>query len=247
MNTYVNGLTLDETVEEVHAIVRRGVPTQHVVINASKINLMEKDERLREIVSSCPLINADGASIVWASRQLGVPVPERVAGIDLFLRLAEESSKCGYRIFLFGATEEVVLKVRRELESRFPGIIIAGTRNGYFKEEDDSSIVREIRACRPDLLFVGFSSPKKEYWISEHLNELGVPFAMGVGGSFDVLAGKTKRAPRWMQRCGLEWFYRFAQEPHRLWRRYIVGNFKFVRLVSRYKPARRQSGGASES
>ena len=235
LNTYVNALTVDESVAEVEKIIARGTPTQHVVINASKVNLMEDDPGLREIVNACPLINADGASIVWAARVLGVPLEERVTGIDLFLRLVEMAPEKGWGVYLFGAKEEVVRKVKETLEGRFPGIRIVGVRNGYFTEEDEPGIVADMAASGADLMFVAFSSPKKEYWVHGHLNEIGIPFVMGVGGSFDVVAGVTDRAPRWMQEHGLEWFYRFIQEPGRLWRRYIVGNVRFVALLLKYK------------
>ena len=235
LNTYVNDLTMDETVAEVERIVEAGVPTQHVVVNASKVNLMEDDPELRSIVNECPLINADGASIVWAARILGIPLRERVTGIDLFLRMVELAPQKGWGVYLFGAKEEVVRKVKSILEERYPGIRIVGVRNGYFTEDEEPTIVADMAASGADLMFVAFSSPKKEYWVHRYLDRIGIPFVMGVGGSFDVVAGVTARAPVWMQRCGLEWFYRFIQEPGRLWRRYVMGNARFVALVLRYK------------
>lgn len=239
LNTYVNDLTMDETVAEVERIVEAGEPTQHVVINASKVNLMEADPELREIVNACPLINADGASIVWAARMLGVPLRERVTGIDLFLRLVELAPEKGWGVYLFGAREEVVQRVRSIFEEKYPGIRIVGCRNGYFTEDDGPAIVADMAASGADLMFVAFSSPKKERWVHKYLDCIGIPFVMGVGGSFDVVAGVTARAPAWMQRCGLEWFYRFIQEPGRLWRRYVVGNSRFVALVLRYRFSRK--------
>lgn len=239
LNTYVNDLTMGETVVEVERIVEAGVPTQHVVINASKVNLMEADPELREIVNACPLVNADGASIVWAARVLGVPLRERVTGIDLFLRLVELAPKKGWGVYLFGAKEEVVQRVRSIFEEKYPGIRIVGARNGYFTEADEPAIVADMAASGADLMFVAFSSPKKEYWVHKYLEQVGIPFVMGVGGSFDVVAGVTARAPAWMQRCGLEWLYRFLQEPGRLWRRYVVGNARFVALVIRYRFSRK--------
>ncbi len=235
LNTYVNALTLDESVAEVEGIIERGVPTQHVVVNASKVNLMEADPELAEIVNACPLINADGASIVWAAKRLGVPVTERVAGIDLFLRLVDVAAEKGYGIYLFGAKEEVVAKVKAIFEEAYPNLRICGYRNGYFTEEDEPRIVADMAASGADMMFVAFSSPKKERWVHKYLDATGIPFVMGVGGSFDVVAGVTDRAPKWMQDHGLEWFYRFIQEPGRLWKRYIVGNTKFVLLTHRYK------------
>jgi len=233
LNTYVDIQSFDETIELLGAVIKKRTPVQHVVLNASKINLMQEDEELKEIVNSCSIINADGASIVWAAKQLGVPVKERVAGIDLFNELVRLAPEKGWRIYLFGAKDEVVKRVREIFLEKYPGIVIAGIRGGYFSEEESGEIVSQIAASNSDILFVAFSSPKKEYWIHTHLNDLNVPLAMGVGGSFDVIAGMTRRAPLWMQKRGLEWFYRFIQEPRRMWKRYIVGNFKFVRLVWR--------------
>lgn len=239
LNTYVNALTLDETIKEVEKIIGRGVPTQHVVVNASKVNLMEVDNELAKIVNDCPLINADGASIVWAAKKLGVPLTERVTGIDLFQELVKLSAEKGYKIYLFGAKEEVVVKVKAIFEERYSGIRIVGYRNGYFTEADESQIVADMAASGADMMFVAFSSPKKEYWVHKYLDQVGIPFVMGVGGSFDVVAGVTDRAPKWMQDHGLEWFYRFIQEPGRLWKRYIVGNAKFVLLTLKYKHAKK--------
>lgn len=242
LNTYVNALTMNETVEAVEGIIERRVPTQHVVINASKINLMESDLCLREIVNTCPLVNADGASILWAAKRLDVPLAERVTGIDLFHRLIELAAEKGYGVYLFGAKEVVVQKVKTILEERYPGIRIVGYRNGYFTEADEPSIVEDMASSGADMMFVAFSSPKKEYWVHKYLDQAGVPFVMGVGGSFDIVAGVTERAPRWMQEHGLEWFYRFIQEPRRLWKRYIVGNAKFVILTYRYVLSRKKGG-----
>ena len=240
MNTYVNALSMDETVAEVEGIVERGVPTQHVVINASKVNLMEDDEMLRGIVNSCPLINADGASIVMAAKRLDVPLTERVTGIDLFLRLVERAQQRDWGIYLFGAKEDVVQRVRAIFEDAFPGIRVVGCRNGYFSEADEPEIVADMAASGADLMFVAFSSPKKEYWVHKYLEQIGIPFVMGVGGSFDVVAGVTDRAPKWMQDHGLEWFYRFVQEPGRLWKRYVVGNARFVALVRKYRKMQKE-------
>ena len=235
LNTYVNAMSMDETVDAVEEMIERRVPVQHVVINALKVNLMRKDENLRKIVNECPLINADGASIVLAAKMLKIPLKERVAGFDLFVRLVQEASDKNYKIYLFGAREEVVKKVKAIFERKYPTLQIVGYRNGYFTEADEPEIVKNMAESGADMMFVAFSSPKKEYWIRRYLKELNIPFVMGVGGSFDVIAGTTKRAPLWMQKCGMEWFYRFIQEPGRLWRRYLVGNISFILYVLQYK------------
>jgi N-acetylglucosaminyldiphosphoundecaprenol N-acetyl-beta-D-mannosaminyltransferase len=234
-NTYVDALTMEETIKRVETIIRNQVPVQHVVINASKINLMQKDEKLTQIVNNCPIINADGASIVWAARLLNIPVKERVTGIDLFVRLIHVADQKGYKVFLFGAKEKVVKKVEDNFRQQYKNLQIVGRRNGYFSIQEEQQIAEEIRKAKPDMLFVAFSSPKKEYWIKKYLDFMKVPFVMGVGGSFDVIAGVTSRAPKWMQGLGLEWLYRFMQEPRRMWKRYIIGNFKFVLLTVKTK------------
>lgn len=228
LNTYIDALTMDETISEVEKIIARGVPTQHVVINANKVNLMNEDPELKRIVNECPLINADGISILWAAKVLGLPIKERVTGIDLFLNLVKVASEKGYKIYLFGAKEEVVRKVKKVFEEEYPTLQIVGYRNGYFTEEDEPEIVKNMAESGADMMFVAFSSPKKEYWINKYIDQLNIPFVMGVGGSFDVVAGVTERAPKWVQIRGFEWLYRLVQEPRRMWRRYVIGNAQFI-------------------
>lgn len=235
LNTYVNALSMEETISEVERIIALRQPTQHVVINASKVNLMRRDETLRQIVNACPLINADGASIVWAAKKLGVPLKERVTGIDLFLNLVKLAAEKGYKIYLFGAKEEVVQKVKEIFTNQYPTLQIVGIRNGYFTEDDEPEMVNAMAQSGADMMFVAFSSPKKEYWVNRYLRQLNIPFVMGVGGSFDVVAGVTNRAPKWMQNHGLEWFYRFIQEPRRMWKRYVGGNAAFIRYTYQLK------------
>ncbi|MFS0765087.1 WecB/TagA/CpsF family glycosyltransferase [Peribacillus phoenicis] len=224
LNFYVDSVDMDETISRIEKIIEIGNPTQHVVVNASKAVLLQKDQKLREIVNNCELVNADGQSIVWASKFLGNSLPERVTGIDIMERLLQTSSKKGYKVYFFGAKEEVV----KHYKKVYPSLEVVGYRNGYFELEDESEIVRNISISSADILLVGFSSPMKEYWLSKYNKQLNVPFQMGVGGSFDIIAGVTKRAPKWMQNVGLEWFYRFIQEPGRMGRRYFIGNLKFL-------------------
>lgn len=245
LNTYIDALSMEETISEVEKIIERGVPTQHVVINANKVNLMNKDPELKRIVNDCPLINADGISILWAAKILGLPIKERVTGIDLFLNLVKVASEKGYKIYLFGAREEVVKKVKEVFEKEYPNLQIVGYRNGYFTEEDEPEIVKNMAESGADMMFVAFSSPKKEYWINKYINQLGIPFVMGVGGSFDVVAGVTERAPQWVQIRGFEWLYRLVQEPKRMWRRYVIGNAQFVGYTFKAKIEQEQKDGKS--
>lgn len=226
---------MEETLCEIEKYIINKSCVQHVVINAGKVNLMQEDDRLTEVINNCPLINADGQSIVWGAKILGNELPERVAGIDIFAELVRISSEKGYKPYFFGATEEVVSTVVNKFKNIYPSLEIAGYRNGYFTEDESKKIAEDIRNSNADILFVAFSSPKKEYWINENMSIMQVPFAMGVGGSFDVIAGKTSRAPKWMQKYGLEWFYRFIQEPRRMFKRYIIGNIKYCLLILKEK------------
>lgn len=235
LNSYVDNLTLTETMENIEDIIQKRVPTQHVVINANKINLMEKDPTLAAIVNDSPLINADGSSILLAGKILGKPLVERVTGIDLYMELLVLCEEKRYRPYFFGATQEVIEDMLEIVKNDYPRLRIAGYRNGYFEENSSLEITREIRKTKADVLFVAFSSPKKEYWIHNYLTELSVPFVMGVGGSFDILAGKTKRAPAVWQKLGMEWAYRFIQEPKRMGHRYLVGNSIFIHRVFKEK------------
>ena len=229
----IDPLTFDETVSEIDRLIRVGEPAQHCAVNAAKVVMLQQDSRLRDIVAGCRLVNADGQSVVWASKLLGRPLPERVAGIDLFQALLSLAAQRGYSAYFLGAKPEVIHKVGTRASMEHPRLRIAGLRDGYFSANETGAVVESIREASPDMLFVGMPSPKKEYWLAENLKSLGVPFTMGVGGTFDVYAGVVKRAPLWMQRSGFEWAARLLQEPRRMWKRYLVTNARFGWLVVR--------------
>jgi N-acetylglucosaminyldiphosphoundecaprenol N-acetyl-beta-D-mannosaminyltransferase len=231
MGCHIDNLTMEETLQRIDGFIKTGLPHQHVVVNVDKLVKANRDEELRSIINGCALINADGMPVVWASRLLGKGLKERVAGIDLFEALMERASETGWRVFLLGAKEEVVSEVNKLYSLKYPSLTIAGYRNGYWRQEQEAGVVEQIKSARPDLLFVAISSPKKEQFLGHYQAELKVPFAMGVGGTFDVAIGKVKRAPRWMQKSGLEWFYRFMQEPRRMFRRYFVDDMAFLWLL----------------
>jgi N-acetylglucosaminyldiphosphoundecaprenol N-acetyl-beta-D-mannosaminyltransferase len=226
----VDNLTLAETVDRVEEMIQCGPTHQHVVVNVDKIVKLQRDPALREAILGCDLINADGQPVVWASRLLGRPLKERVTGVDLFDALIDRCRVRGFRPYLLGARQEVVEKVAAILK---PRVQLAGWRNGYWTQEEEAAVVASIRQTRPDILFVAMSSPKKELFLKRWKGELQVPFVMGVGGTFDVVAGLVGRAPGWMQRCGLEWLYRLGQEPRRMWRRYLVDDMAFFGLLAR--------------
>jgi N-acetylglucosaminyldiphosphoundecaprenol N-acetyl-beta-D-mannosaminyltransferase len=232
LNIPMDALTMIETLEKVDSAITLNKQIHHTVVNAGKVVLMQTDKELEKSVVEADIINADGKAIVWAANLLGLKLPERVSGIDLMEQLVMRSFEKGYKCFFFGATEEVVTKLVNIYKMQYSEDMIAGYRNGYFKKEDEDKIALQIAESGANILFVAITSPKKEIFLNTYKNKLtNVNFIMGVGGSFDVIAGKVKRAPLWMQNSGLEWFYRVVQEPKRMWKRYLVGNTKFICLI----------------
>ena len=222
--------TMEETLINIENSIENNVFTQHSVVNVAKLVNMRSDNDLRDSVSACDIINIDGMGIVLGARFLGFKVNERVAGIDLFYKLLELSEKKNYPVFLLGAEEEVLNKTITEIKNIYKDIKLSGFHHGYFWDEEES-VVKQIRDSGAKLLFVAITSPKKENFINKWHKELGVSFVMGVGGTFDIVAGKTSRAPKWMQERGLEWLFRLLQEPERMWKRYLVTNTKFAFLL----------------
>jgi N-acetylglucosaminyldiphosphoundecaprenol N-acetyl-beta-D-mannosaminyltransferase len=245
LGTPIDNLSMTETLDYIASAIRDGHHLHHTVVNAGKIVAMQKDPQLRESVINADLINADGQGVVWASRLLGKPLKERVAGIDLMDKLVLMANRDHYKVFFFGAREEIVKSVVRHYSDLFSPDIIAGYRNGYFKKEEESAIARQIADSGANILFVAISSPTKENFLYQNRETLQkVNFIMGVGGSFDVVSGLVKRAPRWMQKAGLEWLYRVYQEPRRMFKRYMVGNARFIALVLKSKFRTNSNGTA---
>lgn len=245
-NCILDPLTMSETLCCVECIIRMKKPSQHVVINVAKLILMQKDEKLRNIINSCELINADGQGIVWGAKLLGYNVPERVTGIDLFIKLVSLAAEKGYRLYFLGAKEHVVKRVVESFLSEYPELQIAGFRNGYFNGAEKDQVIDDVARSGADILFLAINSPQKEYFLNENLQKLNVSFVMGVGGSFDVVSGDILRAPLWMQDAGLEWFFRFANEPRRLFKRYLNSNLLFLGMLLRARILGKEKYGCGE-
>lgn len=228
----IDPLTMSETIHKVdEEYIQAKTPLHLMGVNADKINLCQSDQRLMRIVNECGIINADGASVVLAGKYLGIDIPERVAGIDLMQELLKLCQEKGYSTYFLGAKEEVLQKMLSNFREQYPKLQIAGSRNGYFSDDELPKIMDAIRLASPSVVFVGITSPKKEYIVEEFIdNGLNAVF-MGVGGSFDVLSGTIPRAPKWMQKANLEWLFRVANEPRRLFKRYFVGNMTFIRQI----------------
>ena len=231
MGAPVDPWTMGQTVDATDALIKDGRFAHLIGVNADKLLQMRDDPEMDACVRRCEVVNADGASMVMAAKKLGVELPGRVAGIDLMWELCALAEREGHRVYLLGAKAEVVKRTAEVLAERYPGMAIVGYRDGYFNDEEFDSVVAEVEEARPDIVFVGITSPKKERLI-ERFRELGARGAfVGVGGSFDVVSGNIPRAPMWMQRANLEWLFRMMQEPKRLVKRYVVGNTRFYLLL----------------
>ncbi|WP_315925081.1 WecB/TagA/CpsF family glycosyltransferase [Mesorhizobium sp. SP-1A] len=230
---HLDAVTMEEVVERCRVAILTRDTLLLSVVNAAKIVKARADPVLRNSLMEGNLMLADGQSVVWASRFLGRPLPERVAGIDVFQRLLQLAHDEQRSIYLLGARPDVLEALRRRLETRYPGLRVAGARAGYFADGEAETVAAAIRACRPDMLFLGMTSPKKEIFLGRFGPSLGVPVLHGVGGSFDILAGVTQRAPVLWQKAGMEWAYRVLQEPRRLWWRYLSTNTAFLALTLR--------------
>ncbi|MFS0821577.1 WecB/TagA/CpsF family glycosyltransferase [Bacillus sp. 1P02SD] len=208
--------------------------TYLVTCNVDHIMNVQKDSKFREIYNNADLIVADGVPVVWASKLLGNPLKEKISGSDIIPKLANKLVEKNYSLFFLGADEGVAAKAAENLKENYPKIKVVGTYSpsyGFEKNEGEiKRIIEMINNSKPDLLFVGVGSPKQEKWIYKYYQDLQVPVSIGVGATFDFLAGNVKRAPLFMQKSGLEWFWRLIQEPKRLWKRYLVNDSKFIIL-----------------
>ena len=233
-------MTLAQALERCERQIEAGGHAQQVSINAAKIVALRDDPRLRMVVDRAALVNADGVSVVWASRALGDPLPERVTGINLMYELIALAERRNWSVYLLGARREMLERAVARLRMRHPGLTIAGYRDGYFDDAASAVLCADVRATAPDVVFVAMGSPRTERWLGEHGHALGAALTMGVGGAVDVLAGKARRAPAAFQRLGLEWLYRLAQEPRRLLGRNLK-SVTFWRMVAGELIARRRS------
>ena len=242
MGAPVDPWTMGQTVAATDALIKDGRFAHLIGVNADKLLQMRDDAEMDACVRRCEVVNADGASMVMAANKLGVPLPERVAGIDLMWELCALAEREGHRVYLLGAKAEVVEKTAAVLAGKYPGMTICGYRDGYFGNDEFDAVIAQVEETKPDIVFVGITSPKKERLI-ERFRELGAKGAfVGVGGSFDVVSGNIPRAPMWMQRANLEWLFRMVQEPKRLVKRYVVGNTRFYLLLR--KEAKRSKSNA---
>lgn len=230
---YLDAVRMEDVIDRCHAALASRSRMLLGVLNAAKIVKLRNDTLLRNSLLECDLLLADGQSVVWASKILGRPLPERIAGIDVFDRLLTLAHQDGRSVALLGAQPNVLRRLEEVIRTRFPGLKIACSHHGYFEPHEAGDVAAAIRVSGADMLFIGMTSPKKEIFLATYGPTLNVPVLHGVGGSFDIMAGLTKRAPLAWQRAGMEWAYRLLQEPRRLWWRYLATNTSFIRLTAR--------------
>jgi N-acetylglucosaminyldiphosphoundecaprenol N-acetyl-beta-D-mannosaminyltransferase len=238
-NALVHSCGFDEMLETIVRSARTREPKYVVTPNAQHVVLLAKDRYLQAIYSDAAFVLPDGVSLLLAARILGQKITHRVSGVDMFEALCRRAAREGLRVFLLGGRPGSAEKAAAKLSAENPGLIVSGTCCPPLGFENDpgqrDKIEARIRSARPHLLFVALGAPKQEYWIYEHARNLGVPVAMGVGGSFEMVGGVVPRAPMWLRRLGAEWVYRLLREPSRMWKRYLIGNFQFASIVLRQR------------
>jgi len=228
----VHAVTMSQALDVIDRTIAEHKRLQIGVVNAAKVVNMRRNSALGQDVLTSDFILADGMAVVWASRLLRQPLPERVTGIDLMMGMFERGNRHRYRVFCLGATEEVSSRVAERIAAEYPNVILAGRHHGYFTDAEEPAIAKAIADSHPDILLVAMTSPRKENFLARWSDQIGAAICHGVGGSFDVMAGKVQRAPESWQRLGLEWLYRLKQEPGRMWRRYLVTNSLFCWMLA---------------
>lgn len=229
-NLDYDNVALDQAVDRLELFISRGQPHKVFTTSAELIVRAQKEPNIKSAYESADLLTIDSRVVYLAARLLGRPFVASVSAVGLMIRFIERTFNKGYRLYFLGARQDVLEKAVFNLRKSYPGINIVGAHHGYFKDDEDIVLGQIIKA-RPDVVFVGMSSPLKEDFITRNYQKLGVAVLVGVGGGIDILGGYCKLAPKWVTMCAMEWFYRLIQEPKRLWKRYLVTNIAFLWLV----------------
>lgn len=224
----VDNLTMDAAVSDIMRALDGEDACQATFVNADCGNLSARHPRYRDVIRRSTWVFGDGSGVRMASKLLGAPIVDNVNGTDMFPLLCEAMSGTGKRLFLLGARPGIADGVAEWVREHHPDTIVCGAEHGYFDESETDAVVERIRSAAPDLLLVAFGAPRQDEWVARHLAATGAKVGMGVGGLFDFFSGRIPRAPMWMRRLGIEWCWRFIQEPRRMWKRYLVGNFTFL-------------------
>lgn len=233
LGAHVDIVNAKQTLQRIKKLSKMGEPAHIITLNAEIVYQAQENPELLNIINGADLVTPDGIGIVWAGRKLGYPIMERVTGIDLLYQLCAEAVQQKWRIYFLGAAPGVVEAAAKQLTLAYPGLQICGWHDGYFSDQEVNGVIHDIKQLKPDLLFVALGAPKQEFWIKQYKGELNVPISIGVGGSFDVVAGIKERAPQWMIKANLEWLYRLITEPSRFQRQLALP--KFAMLVLKQK------------
>jgi len=238
-NINIDNLSMEETLEMIDSVIESRETRYIVTPNVDHIMTLQKDKEFRRIYEEAFLVLPDGMPLVWASKILGCPLKDKISGSDLFPLLCERAQKKNYKLFFLGGKPGVAARSAEILGKRYKGIQIAGVHSPPYGFENDQaeneSIISRIKRAKPDILFVGLGAPKQEKWIYRHYKELDIPVNIGIGITFEFIAGTIKRAPLWMQKSGLEWLWRLTSEPGRLWKRYLIDDMRFFGLLLKQK------------
>jgi len=227
----VHAVSMDEALQHILCFVREGIPRQVVTADSSMVVMAQHDDHLRDIINRADLVTPDSIGILWACRQRGIRMPERVSGVDIVLRLAQVSAQTGLRLYFLGAQPGVAEEAAQRLQEKYAGAQIAGCHHGYFPPEQEEAVLEHIRETAPDVLCVALGIPKQEKWIDRYRERLRVPVSIGVGGTFDVLTGRVRRAPLWMQRIGMEWLWRVGHNPRKISKVLLLPRFAWMVLT----------------
>lgn len=239
MNTEIDNLTMQETLQAIDQLIQEDRNSYVVTPNVDHIVQLETDKELQDVYANASLILTDGKPLLWIAKLYGTQIKEKISGSDLFPLLCDMATKKGYKMFFLGAAEGVAAKAAENLKKRYSGLQVAGTYSPPYGFEKDAleikKIAEMIKEAQPQILIVGLGCPKQEKFIWNNRENLNVPVSLGLGASFDFEAGNIKRAPRWMQNCGLEWLFRITQDPKRLFKRYIIDDMKIIKLIFKYR------------
>lgn len=238
LNTYIDNITMDEALDRVEQLAKGRRSAYVVTPNVDHIVRLEENAEFQKAYASADLILTDGMPLVWISRMFGTPICEKISGSDLFPELCKRAAERGLSMFFLGAAEGVAARAAGNMKRQYPGLQVTGVYSPPFGFENDAAqieyIVGKIAEAAPKILIVALGSPKQEIFISQNLKRMNVPVSLGLGAALDFAAGNMPRAPRWMQKCGLEWLFRLIREPRRLFKRYLVDDMKIFGLVLRY-------------
>lgn len=239
LNTYINNVTMEDTINNIEEMIKNNKKSYIVAINVDVVMKIEEDAKLKKITDNADMVLVDGKPLIWISKIKKHPIKEKISGSDLVPKLCEVANNKRYSIFILGGKDGVAQQAREKLESKYEKINIVGTYApplGFENDEEElEKINKMINEAKPDLLFACLGCPKQEKWIAKNIDKYNAKVSICAGATVDFLAGNVKRAPKWISDCGLEWFYRFLQEPKRLFKRYFVDDIKIIRLIRKYK------------